>query len=68
MNLKLRLYKDCSVKKFPNLKAYISVNFSHILKNFVPQKLHIFIAFQRCALYYCVFSFLVKSIPQSYYL
>ena len=39
------LAKVCSAKKFPNLKAYISVNFTHVLTNFVPQKQHIFVAF-----------------------
>ena len=43
--------KDCNIKKETNLDAYISVNFSHILTNSAPQKMQIFPAFHRDALY-----------------
>ena len=44
-------YKDCNIKKETNLDDYISVNFSHILTNSAPQKMQIFPAFHRDALY-----------------
>ena len=47
--------KDCNIKKETNLDAYISVNFSHILTNSVPQKRQILLSFLRDTLYYCDF-------------
>ena len=48
-------YKDQSEKKVTNVDAYISVNFSHMIKNLVPQKMYILPAFQRGILCNCVF-------------
>ena len=47
--------KDQSEKKVTNVDAYISVNFSHMIKNLVPQKMYILPAFQRGILCNCVF-------------
>ena len=44
-------FKDCNIKKESKVDAYISVNFSHILTNSAPQKMQIFPAFHRDALY-----------------
>ena len=52
--------KDWFIKKETKVDAYISINFSHILTNFVPQKIQILIAFIRGALFYC--SFIIKEI------
>ena len=49
------LCKDQSEKKVTNVDAYISVNFSHMIKNLVPQKMYILPAFQRGILCNCVF-------------
>ena len=44
--------KDWCIKKETKVDVNISINFSHILTNFVPQKIQILIAFLRGALFY----------------
>ena len=55
-----KTFKDCNIKKESKVDAYISVNFSHILTNFVPQKMLICLAFHRDTLYYC--DFIIREI------